>query len=208
MGHSAFRLRGKEVTIVTDPYSPENGINMGKPSAAIVTVSHEAPDHSYIDGVSGEPRLVKGPGEYEVADVLIAGVATQSEPFKGPINTAYVFRFDDLAVCHLGDVHDKLSNDQVEAIGAIDVLLIPVGGGDGLTPSVASEVVSQLEPMVVVPMQYAIEGMKSDGLRPVDDFLRDMGFKDYAPEPRLSVTRSTLPSETRIVVLENKRVER
>src|SRR5579871_2653252 len=103
MGHSAFRLRGRDVTVVTDPFPPTLGISMGKPSADIVTVSHPSPNHSYVAGVGNNPRVVRGPGEYEVADVLIAGVATGALPERGVTNTAYVVRFDDLAICHLGD---------------------------------------------------------------------------------------------------------
>jgi L-ascorbate metabolism protein UlaG (beta-lactamase superfamily) len=126
LGHSAFRLRGKDVTIVTDPHPPDLGSSMGKVSAQIVTISHDHPHHAYAEGVAGEPRIVDGPGEYEIADVLIAGVATSSEPNRGPLNTAYVFRFDELAVCHLGNLRSKLTDEQVEEIGSINVLLVPV----------------------------------------------------------------------------------
>lgn len=179
---------------------------MGKVSADIVTVSHASPNHSFVAGVAGEPRVVEGPGEYEVADVLIAGVATSLEPGNGPSNTAYVFRFDELAVCHLGDVRKPLTDQQIEDIGSIDVLLLPVGGGGALNPSEAAEVVTQLEPAIVIPMHYRLDGAAVEGLLPLDNFCREMGSKDLTPEPKLSVTRSSLPSEVRIVVLENRRV--
>jgi L-ascorbate metabolism protein UlaG (beta-lactamase superfamily) len=206
LGHSAFRLRGKDVTVVTDPFPPSLGLAMGKPQAQIVTVSHGSQNHSYAEGVGGHPHVVRGPGEYEVADVLIAGVATATEPGNGPLNTAYVLRFDDLAVCHLGDMRDKLTDKQVEEIGAIDVLLIPVGGGSTLGSAEAAEVVSHLEPSLVIPMHYKLPGSKVPNLEPVDHFCREMGNKEFQPEAKLAVTRSSLPSEIRVVVLENKRV--
>jgi L-ascorbate metabolism protein UlaG (beta-lactamase superfamily) len=206
LGHSAFRLRGKEVTIVTDPFPPSPGFSMGKPSADIVTISHKSPHHSFREGVGNSPHFVDGPGEYEVSDVLIAGVATTTEPGRGAINTAYVMRFDDLAVCHLGDVTDKLSDNQVEEIGSIDVLLIPAGGGKALGPTDAAEVVSQLDPSVVIPMHYRLNGGAVVGLEPVDLFCREMGLKEFTAEPKLTLTKSSLSQEIRVVVLEQRRV--
>jgi L-ascorbate metabolism protein UlaG (beta-lactamase superfamily) len=206
LGHSAFRLRGKDVTIVTDPYPPTVGIAMGKAQADIVTVSHHSQNHSFVSGVGGNPRAITGPGEYEIKDVLIAGVATASEPKVGPTNTAYVLRFDDLAVCHLGDIDTKLSNQQVEELGSIDILLIPVGGGATLGPGEAAEVVSQLEPSLVVPMHYKLPGLKVNGLQPVDHFCREMGTKDFVPESKLTVSRGSLAPEIKLVVLEHRRV--
>jgi L-ascorbate metabolism protein UlaG (beta-lactamase superfamily) len=207
LGHSAFRLRGREVTVVTDPYPPAASFAMGKVAADVVTVSHRSPNHSFTEGVGNDPRVVNGPGEYEIADVLIHGVATATEPRNGALNTAYVLRFDDLIVCHLGDVREKLSDKQVEEIGSIDVLLVPVGGGRALTPARAAEVVHQLGPTIVIPMHYRLTGGPVPELDPVDLFCREMGSKEWTQEPKLTVTRSSLPAETRLVVLENKRVQ-
>jgi L-ascorbate metabolism protein UlaG (beta-lactamase superfamily) len=204
LGHSAFRLRGKEVTVVTDPFPPDIGLDMGKVDANIVTVSHASPNHCFISGVAGGPRVVDGPGEYEIAEVLIAGVATESSPVKGPVNTAYVIRLDDLAICHLGDLSTRLSDSQVEGIGDIDVLMIPVGGAGALAPAAAAEVVAQLEPSVVIPMHYNLGQSSADNLAPVDNFVREMGSKEFTPEAKLSVTRSSLPSEVKVAVLQAK----
>ena len=191
---------------MTDPFPPAIGFSMGKVAADIVTVSHSSPNHSFAEGVGGEPRVVEGPGEYEIADVLIAGVATAEEPENGPTNTAYVVRFDDLAICHLGDLRDKLTDKQVEDIGSIDVLLLPVGAGGALGPSKAAEVVAQLEPSLVIPMHYRLNGGTVEGLEKVDSFIREMGSKEFAPQSKLSVTKSSLPPDLAVVVLENKRL--
>lgn len=179
---------------------------MGKVAADIVTVSHSSPNHSFTAGIGGEPRVVEGPGEYEIADVLIAGVATAEEPENGPTNTAYVVRFDDLAICHLGDLRNKLTDKQVEDIGSIDVLLVPVGAGGALGPSKAAEVVAQLEPSLVIPMHYRFNGGTVEGLEKVDPFVREMGSKEFVPQPKLSITKTTLPPDLAVVVLENKRL--
>lgn len=204
LGHSAFRLRGKEVTVVTDPYPPDIGFDMGQVNANIVTVSHASPNHCFTSGVAGEPRIVDGPGEYEISEVLIAGVATESVPTTGPVNTAYVIRLDDLAVCHLGDLSSRLSDSQLEGIGDIDVLMIPVGGESTLAPGVAAEVVAQLEPGIVIPMHYKLGQSSAENLAPVDHFIREMGSKEFVPEPKISVTRSSLPSEVKVAVLQVK----
>lgn len=206
LGHSAFRLRGKDVTIVTDPFPPELGLSMGKVTADVVTVSHMSPNHSFLSGVGGLPRVIRGPGEYEVADILIAGVATETKPGLGPVNTAYVLRLDEVVLCHLGDARKSLTDEQIEAIGNIDILMLPVGGGNVLDPDVAAQVVTQLEPSYVLPMHYSFEGSTVAGLAPVDHFCREMGTKEVSPEPKLTVSRSGLPAVARVVVLESRSV--
>jgi len=186
---------------------------MGKVSADIVTVSHPSRNHAFVEGVSGRAQVVNGPGEYEVADILIAGVATALEPGKGPKNTAYVFRFDDATVCHLGDLASKLTNAEVEEIGNIDLLLLPVGGGSALDATAAAEVVAQLEPGLVVPMHYRSGEALPDGeeqvsrLDTAEAFCREMGSTELSPEPKLTVTKSSGPQELAIVLLETKRVQ-
>src|SRR5579872_784301 len=206
MGHSAFRLRGREVTIVTDPFPPSFGLQMGKVAAEIVTISHQSPNHAVVDGVANNPRVIAGPGEYEVAGVLLAGIATASKPGEGSLNTAFVARFDDLAVCHLGDLRTKLTDQHIEEIGDIDVLLIPTGGGSTIGPQEAAEVVTQLEPSLVIPMHYRVEGGTVGGLEAVETFCREMGQKEVAREQKLSVSRGSLTQDVRVAVLEHRRV--
>ena len=198
LGRSAFRLRGKEITVMTDPPAGS------KIQADIVTLTQKDADRDPIGELGSTTRIVAGPGEYEVADVLIAGIATVTEPSVGAQSTAYVFRFDDLAVCHLGGARSRLNAQQLEEIGNVDVLMIPVGGNGVLGAAEAAEVVHQLEPKLVVPMEYRIDGLVPDR-DPVDHFCREMGTKEFAPESKLSVTKNTLPSEVRVVVLESKR---
>jgi L-ascorbate metabolism protein UlaG (beta-lactamase superfamily) len=196
LGRSSFRLRGKEVTVVTDPPTTDEGA--ARLQANVVTVS--APGGNDLP-VSGVTRQVRGPGEYEVADILIHGVATSSQPTVGPTNTAYVFRIDDLVLCHLGALAGKLGADQIEEIGNIDIVFIPARNGETLGPTEAAEVVHQLDPKLVIPMELDGDG---NGALP-ETFLRELGATGVTPEPKLSVTRGSLPSEVRVVVLEPKR---
>ena len=179
---------------------------MGSVTADIVTISHDRPNHAFLEGVSGTPRVITGPGEYEVAGILIAGIATALEPGSRPRNTAYVFRFEDLVICHLGDLEKQLSNDQVEEIGAIDVLMVPAGKGGALDAVQAAEVVHQLTPRIVIPMHFRKDGAGTSGFESVDGFLREMGSSTIKPENKLAVTRGSLPEDIRVVLLESRRV--
>jgi len=207
LGHSCFRLKGKQAIVITDPYSPDTGYSLGKPTARIVTVSHDHSDHSYIQGVQGadgKPHLVDGPGEYEISDVLIIGIATFHDKEGGKKkgkNTVYLIELDEITVCHLGDLGHALTTEQVEEIGDVDVLLLPVGGVYTINAPMAAAVVRQLEPKIVIPMHYKTPALSWE-LEPVTRFLREIGAKDVQPQPKLSVTRSSLPSSTQVILLD------
>ncbi len=204
LGHSCFKIKGKHATVITDPYSPELGYSLGKPAARIVTVSHQHPGHSYARGVSGEPRVIAGPGEYEISGILIIGVATFHDAEGGENrgkNTVYLMEVDDISVCHLGDLGHVLTAEQIEEIDSVDVLLLPVGGVSTIDASLAAEVVRQLEPKVIVPMHYKTPAL-SRALDPVDRFLKEMGIKQVDPQAKLSFSRSSLPAGAQVFLLD------
>jgi L-ascorbate metabolism protein UlaG (beta-lactamase superfamily) len=204
LGHSCFRIKGSHATIITDPYPPTLGYSLGKPTARIVTVSHQHPGHSYVQGVGGEPRLVTGPGEYEISGVLIIGIATFHDGEKGRKrgkNTVYLMHIDEVSVCHLGDLGHVLTAEQVEELGDVDVLLLPVGGVSTINASMAAEVVRQIEPKVVIPMHYKTEALSWE-LEPVERFLKEIGVEQVASQPKLSFTRSSLPAATQVFLLD------
>lgn len=208
LGHSCFLLRGKNVTLVTDPFSPQQGPSQGelprlsKINASIVTVSHNHPGHNNVTAVGGNPRVVRGPGEYEISDVLITGVASYHDEKRGQQygrNTIYVIHIDELIICHLGDLGHTLQEEQLEEVADADVLLIPIGGQHTINATQAAEVISQVEPRIVIPMHYRpTTGEASD---PLDKFCREMGIETMNKQPKLNVTRSSLPTETQIVLL-------
>lgn len=203
-GHACFRLRGREASIVTDPYDRSTGYPQLKLAADIVTISHKHPHHAHTDVVtaaSDRVRQVDGPGEYEVAGSLIEGVATYRDKQKGKTlgkNTAYMIHLDDLSVCHLGALAHTLNSSQIEALKDADVLLVPVGGGTALDASAAAEVVSQLEPRLVIPMYY---GTPSEELDTVERFCKELAASEVVPQQRLTVTKSSLPEEMRLILL-------
>ena len=204
-GLSCFRLteRGK-ASVVVDPYNHAVvGYSPLKLRADVVAVSHDAPGHSFLPAVKPIGRVIDGPGEYEVGEVFITGVATSSKKknSNGVRNVLYVFDFDGGTVAHLGDLSRVLTQAEVEALGTVNIACVPVGGGSSLNAAKAAEVISMLEPGIVIPMHYHTKGSKLD-LAPLDKFMKEMGLGEIPVEPVLKVTASTVPEDTRVVVLE------
>lgn len=208
-GHSCFRLAERGLaSVVCDPFDSEAvGYEALKLKADIVTVSHDAPGHNNLSAVKGYSHDITGPGEFEIGGVFITGVQTDGGGKKAaekPRNTLYVFDYDGLTVAHLGDLRAVPTQTEVEALGNVNVVLVPVGGGDGLNAAKAAEVVSLLEPNLVVPMHYQTPAAKVS-LDKLEKFLKEMGLHEYETSPSLKVNRSGLPDETKVVVLDYSR---
>jgi L-ascorbate metabolism protein UlaG (beta-lactamase superfamily) len=204
LGQSCFRIKTTHGIVVTDPYPPEMGYTLGKLTPRIVTVSHDHRDHNYVKGVAGEFKVINRPGEYEISDILIFGIATFHDAEQGKQrgkNIVYRIETDDLSVCHLGDLGHSLSAAQVEQLQNCDVLLIPVGGVYTVNATGAAEIVRQLTPKVVIPMHYKIPLLKTE-LETVDRFLQEIGATAAVPQPKLNITRSSVPETTQVVVLD------
>ncbi len=203
LGHSCFRIKGSQAIIITDPFPPDLGYTLGKQTANIITVSHSHPSHSYVEGIGGEPRIIKGPGEYEISGVLIIGIGTYHDTQRGQVrgkNTVYVMEIDGVSVCHLGDLGHALSTEQVEEIGSVDILFLPVGGGSTINAAIATEVILQLEPKAVLPMHYKTPEIKRE-LDSVNVFLKEMGMGQIEPRPKISLSKSNLPLSTQVFLL-------
>lgn len=204
-GQAAFKLKGKTTTVVIDPFNPEM-MNLKLPkdlSADIVLQTHDHPDHSFVSAVGGEPVVLTGPGEYEIKGVAIVGVGTYHDDKKGEErgrNTVYNIDVDGINIVHLGDLGHLLTDAQVEEIGDTDILLIPVGGKYTIDAKTASQVVASLEPRIIIPMHYALPGLKIE-LDGVEPFLKEMGAENKEPQPKLSITKDKLPEEPEVVVL-------
>jgi L-ascorbate metabolism protein UlaG (beta-lactamase superfamily) len=203
-GLSCFRIteRGK-ISIVTDPYDPAIGLPKRNLKADVVTISHDAPGYNFVKVVKVGRRVIEGPGEFEIGGVFITGVrrVSNKEKKNGEVHkTLYVINFDGLTIAHLGSMATVPSQAQIEELGAVNIALVPVGGGGALNPSMAAEVISLIEPSIVVPMHYKTE---DDGpeLSTVAGFLKEMGISDQGSLPSLSVTKSSLTEETQVVVL-------
>lgn len=209
LGHACFRLRGRDVTILTDPYADgEWGYPPLAVTANVVTVSNAHPHHAGLDAVDGQPRVLRGPGEYEIGGALVWGIRTPRRRDDGaPKNTAFVIQLEELTVCHLGDLATApLSADDLTRIKDSDVLLVPVGGHCTIDATQAAEVVAQVEPKIIVPMHYATDETRGHlELDEISRFCRELGATEVAPRGRLNVTPSSLPSEPTVVLLEATR---
>lgn len=203
MGHSCFKIKGSQALIITDPFPPDLGYSLGKQTSDIVTVSHDHPSHNYVEGIGGEPHIIRGPGEYEISGILVIGIATFHDSVRGQArgkNTVYLMEVDGISICHLGDLGHVLTSEQVEEIGDVDVLLLPVGGGSTINAAMAAEVIRQIEPKAVIPMHYKTPSIKRD-LDPAEDFLKEMGVGEIEPRNKLSLGRTNLPQSTQVFLL-------
>jgi L-ascorbate metabolism protein UlaG (beta-lactamase superfamily) len=204
-GHSCFRITERsQATVVTDPFDHrEVGYQPLKLKADIVTVSTNTPGHNYLAGVKGA-HAITGPGEYEIGGVFITGVQTNGHTKQTedePRNTLYVIDYNGLTVAHLGTINRVPSQTEVEALGTVHIVLVPVGGGGSLNAAKAAEVISLLEPNIVIPMYYATP-QATVKLDPLSKFLKEMGLKDVETMPSFKLTGITgLPEETRVIAL-------
>jgi L-ascorbate metabolism protein UlaG (beta-lactamase superfamily) len=193
-------------TVVTDPYDHTSvGLAPLKLRGEIVTVSHDASGHNFITSVKGRTRVITGPGEFEIGGVFITGVQTnrQSKSSTNELrNTLYVIDYDGITVAHLGDLQRVPSQTEIENLGGVNVVLVPVGGGKSLNASKAAEIVSLLEPGIVIPMHYQVPESNLK-LAPLNKFLKEMGVGKVESIPSLKITRTSVPSEARVVVLEH-----
>jgi L-ascorbate metabolism protein UlaG (beta-lactamase superfamily) len=199
-GQSCFSIRTKNCTAVVDPYSPEIGLTLPKLKADMVLISRDLPSHNNAKAVDGEKKVIEWPGEYEIKGVAINAQKVPAEEGKKEIRF-FTVNADGILICFLGDIGKGLDEQLIESIGNVDVLLLPVGGHDVLDAKAAHAVVEELEPRVVIPMHYAVDGLKEnyDG---VDAFLKLTGAS-VEPRDKFTVTqRSELPAEkTDYVVL-------
>ena len=203
LGHSCFRLKGKTTTVVTDPFDKTAGYHLGKITADIVTTSYDHPRHSSASGIGGDPKVLRGPGEYEIGGVFIYGIQTFRDTEKGRTrgkNTIYLMTIDDIKICHLGDLGHVLSSALVEEISDTDILLVPVGGKTIINASAAAEIMNLVQPRIVIPMHYKTSATTVE-LDTLDPFLKEVGVKEASLLPKLTITKATLPIETEVKVL-------
>lgn len=206
-GHCSFLLKGANLSVFTDPFDDSLGYKPGKVQADVVTMSNQGPHHGRPDMVTSFRKGFSGPGEYEIGDVFIFGIRTFRDAAQGAErgrNTVYRILMDGLVLCHLGAIGHVPTAEQVSAIGDVDVLFVPVGGAPSLGPAKAAEVVSLLEPKIIIPMHYRLPTLSSMALalEPVDAFLKEQGVTGVDPVPRLSVTAASIQAGPQVITLE------
>lgn len=210
-GHSCFRISERGMaSVVTDPYNPEVvGFDPGKLKADVVTVSCDNPAHNYLKAIRGKAFEIVGPGEYEIGGVFITGVringGNKKTSSSAVRNTVYLINYGGLTVVHLGELNSVPSQTEIEGLGEINVALVPIGGQTSLNAAKAAEVVSLLEPSIVIPMHYGMAGGLIQ-LDPLSKFLKEMGLTTVETEESIKLqSLNALPDETRVMVLDLNR---
>jgi len=201
-GHTCFRIKGKEATIVTDPVDRSTGYGMGKHNADIVTISGD-PLGKNLNAIRPEFRTIEGPGEYEMHDVFVTGARSYQDDKNGSelgYNTTYIVEVEGLKIGHLGNIGHTLTEAQSESFEDVDILLAPIGGEQGLTYEMAADLVTSLAPRLVIPMRYATE-IGDTSLGDVQEFCKKLGVEIPEPEDKLTIKSSDLSETMRLVVL-------
>jgi len=210
-GQSCFQIsvsnsKDHSADIVIDPFDEATGLKVPNFSADILLVTHDHHDHNNVKAVKNNPFLIDGPGEYEVREVFIRGIPAFHDDKEGKekgTNTIYTIEAEGLRFCHLGDLGQKqLTDEQLEKIGNVDVLMIPVGGEFTISAQEAQRIVSQIEPRIVIPMHYDLPKLKTK-LDDVNKFLKAMGKNSVEPQDKFTLKSGALPKDgTEVVILQ------
>ncbi len=210
-GQSCFRIESKEahstgsgqVSILIDPFSKETGLKPPKIKDDIVLVTHEHRDHNNIEDITPEAFLINTPGEYEKKGIAIRGISSYHDKVEGKergLNTIYIVKAEDMTICHLGDLgQEKLDEKQVEEIGEIDILLVPVGGNYTINYKEAIGVIGQIEPKIIIPMHYKIKDLKVEIEGP-EKFVKELGLTPEKVD-KYKISKKFLPLEEMKLVM-------
>lgn len=210
-GHSSFKIKSKTASVITDPYLPSGvGFKYPKSEADIITVSHAHQDHNAISMIDGSPMVITDPGEYEVKGISIFGYPSfhDDKMIEGrSTNTIFVIEAEGLRICHLGDLGTGISTKILEELSEVDILMIPVGGKVTIGPKEAVDLISKIEPSIVLPMHFKAEGINEalfGELEVLETFLKEMGAEGAEKLDKLTLTKDKLPEETKVILLERK----
>jgi len=207
LGQAAFKIVDKEVTVAIDPYD-KIGLKMPKFQADILLITHDHSDHNFIEAIKGEPFVIDSQGEYEVKNVFIYGLPAYHDNKEGAESgkiTVYVIEMEGMKIAHLGDIgQESLTDEQLEELEGVDILLIPVGGEETINGTGAVKIISQIQPRIVIPMHYKIPGLNMK-LEPVDKFLKEFGVSAPEKMEKLKISKKDLPQEeTKIIILDKQ----
>lgn len=212
-GHSCFSIKTKsllneEINIIIDPFDDQKmGIKLPKSKADIVLSSHDHYDHNNIKAVQGNPFIVKTPGEFEIKDVFIQGIPSFHDKKNGAErgnNIIFYLESEKIHLAHLGDLGHILNEKQLSKLSKIDILMIPIGGKYTINYSEAIEIISQLEPKIIIPMHYKIPGLTID-IDGIEKFAQEMGVDPNKKTDKLKITEKNLPTDRSKVIIMDKK---
>jgi L-ascorbate metabolism protein UlaG (beta-lactamase superfamily) len=207
LGHACFLITSRDgLRLITDPYAVGGGINYSpiNEAADVVLVSHGHDDHSNISTVKGKPEVVRSDGIKTTKYIQFKGVTTYHDEAKGGqrgLNTIFCFTIDDIKLCHLGDLGHVLNREQINEIGAVDIIFVPVGGFFTIDASAASQVCDQLGPKIIIPMHYKTPKCTYP-IAGVEDFLKGKNNVKRIDNSEVDFELENLPVTAEIVILQ------
>lgn len=209
-GQSCFKITSKpagratdDITVFFDPFGKELGIRPPQGQADVVFVSHNHFDHNNIEALKGDPIVIDSPGEYAVKGINVIGVDSfhdMEEGAKKGHSTIFILEAEELKICHLGDLGSELNGKQLEEIDGVDVLFIPVGGNYTINGKKAAELIKKIEPAIVIPMHYKVEGSTAE-IEDLQKFCSEMGNCPKEKTAKLNIKKKDLEGKSMEVVI-------
>lgn len=204
-GYSSIRIETKQAeeacTIMTDPFQNESAMRLPRATEPdLLLLSNQDTKIFNVDGVAGSPFTISEPGEYEVGGVFVYGIqdTDADEGAKRPF--IYRIEAEDMSVAFLGGLNRTLTNKEIESLGNIDILILPVGGGEVYDAKTASKIMSQVEPRIVIPVHYHISGIKTK-LGTVDQFCSALGVCKREDVNKLKISKKDLPADDVLIMV-------
>lgn len=207
-GLSSFKITTKDATVITDPFDKESGLLSPRGAADIIILSEKTNKlYSATSGFSGEPFLMNDPGDYDLKGITVTGIplkqeGDQSKDGKARYVTATLIEAEDMRILNLNHIRTfSMKEDDLDALGEIDILILPVGGNSVMTAKDASKIAHEIEPKIVIPSHYATEGLALP-YEKVDGFIKEMGGKSESMEKLLIKKKDLEPDKMQIITLE------
>lgn len=205
LGHSSISINSRDIILITDPFDNSDGEFFDSPKADIVTVSNDDPKHSNVSGVKGTPKIISGPGEYEIKHFYLtgigSGVQSQDNSQNEPVNTIYSIKVEGLIICHIGNLKQKLTPAQFDQIGKPHVLLLPMPDQIPFNNSNLQELITSLQPRIIIPITTNDYISSEESVTTKDAFISELGGSEIQPQNRLNVTDTNLPPERKVILL-------
>lgn len=202
LGHSSFFIQSSGVSLITDPFNPSIGLSFPDISANIITISHDHFDHSYREGIKGNPQIIDSAGDYELNNIQIEGIKSFHDSQNGTIrgnNIIFKYNIEDMNIAHLGDLGHILSDEQINNLIPTDIVMIPVGGTYTIGPDDAIKVIRQINPKIIIPMHYHTSNLEISSLSTLDTFIQKNNLP-HETLSELSITKDQLPAKPKIIV--------
>ncbi|MCH2310101.1 MAG: MBL fold metallo-hydrolase [SAR202 cluster bacterium] len=205
LGHSSISINSRDIILITDPFDNSDGEFFDSPKADIVTVSNDDPKHSNVSGVKGTPKIISGPGEYEIKHFYLtgigSGVQSQDNSQNEPVNTIYSIKVEGLIICHIGNLKQKLTPAQFDQIGKPHVLLLPMPDQIPFNNSNLQELITSLQPRIIIPITTNDYISSEESGTTKEAFISELGGSEIQPQNRLNVTDTNLPPERKVILL-------